>query len=537
MELIARTLVDPATYRRLAYLLSALVLGPVWFTALVTVWSLCLGLAITPFVIPTLIVLAFMTRGFAAVEAEMARSLLDVEASAPAPRPSRPGFWGWLAGQFSGGFWRAQAYLMIRWVAGFPVAVAAFALLALALGMLFAPAWVPFVHGGAQLGFWRPHTFLESLPFVPVGALAAPGRGGARAPRRHPVRGDRLRLAQAGSRSPAGADGALARSPQRARASRSRSTRGRRGDRVRPGADLGAGVPRLLLADLGAARPSPRRSAIHGWLVLSPSSPALVGRFRGSRALAATAGVGALLAQLLHGDLGGHRRTATSGRCGRSSASRSSLAALARRGRAHLAPPSRAGRADRDARDHPGRRGRRPGDRAAPDRARPPRRRPGPAGRARHEPRHGRAEARRGPRARAASCSPRRASGAEQALRELRDLARGIHPPVLADRGLEAALRLAGAARRPLPVDVVGRRRASARRRRSRAPPTSWPPRRWPTPPSTPGAQRRRHPHRAPRRRARARGARRRQRRRRPRRQRPARTAPPGRGARRHASR
>ncbi len=30
--------------------------------------------------------------------------------------------------------------------------------------------------------------------------------------------------------------------------------------------------------------------------------------------------------------------------------------------------------------------------------------------------------------------------GAEHALRELRDLARGIHPPVLADRGLEAAL-------------------------------------------------------------------------------------------------
>ncbi|HEY3727130.1 MAG TPA: histidine kinase [Solirubrobacteraceae bacterium] len=31
-------------------------------------------------------------------------------------------------------------------------------------------------------------------------------------------------------------------------------------------------------------------------------------------------------------------------------------------------------------------------------------------------------------------------AGAEQALRELRDLARGIHPPVLADRGLEAAV-------------------------------------------------------------------------------------------------
>ncbi|HTU78505.1 MAG TPA: histidine kinase [Solirubrobacteraceae bacterium] len=32
-------------------------------------------------------------------------------------------------------------------------------------------------------------------------------------------------------------------------------------------------------------------------------------------------------------------------------------------------------------------------------------------------------------------------TGAEQALRELRDLARGIHPPLLADRGLEAAVR------------------------------------------------------------------------------------------------
>ncbi|HEX5224914.1 MAG TPA: histidine kinase, partial [Solirubrobacteraceae bacterium] len=32
-------------------------------------------------------------------------------------------------------------------------------------------------------------------------------------------------------------------------------------------------------------------------------------------------------------------------------------------------------------------------------------------------------------------------AGAEDALRELRDLARGIHPPVLTDRGLEAAVR------------------------------------------------------------------------------------------------
>ncbi len=44
-------------------------------------------------------------------------------------------------------------------------------------------------------------------------------------------------------------------------------------------------------------------------------------------------------------------------------------------------------------------------------------------------------------------------AGAEQALRELRDLARGIHPPVLTDRGLEAALS-ALADSTPVPVTL-----------------------------------------------------------------------------------
>jgi signal transduction histidine kinase len=44
--------------------------------------------------------------------------------------------------------------------------------------------------------------------------------------------------------------------------------------------------------------------------------------------------------------------------------------------------------------------------------------------------------------------------GAHEALEELRDLARGIHPPVLADRGLEAAIA-ALADRTPLRVNVA----------------------------------------------------------------------------------
>jgi signal transduction histidine kinase len=42
-----------------------------------------------------------------------------------------------------------------------------------------------------------------------------------------------------------------------------------------------------------------------------------------------------------------------------------------------------------------------------------------------------------------------------QSLKELRDLARGIHPAVLSERGLEPAVR-ALAARAPVPVEVVG---------------------------------------------------------------------------------
>ena len=56
------------------------------------------------------------------------------------------------------------------------------------------------------------------------------------------------------------------------------------------------------------------------------------------------------------------------------------------------------------------------------------------------------------------------------ALEELRELARGIHPAVLTDRGLAAALE-ALVIRTPVPVDV--RCRPSGCRRRSRRPPTT----------------------------------------------------------------
>src|SRR5262249_37289403 len=149
-------------------------LGLAWFVALVTVWSLCLGLIITPFVIPLLIGLTVMVRGFAAVEAELSRSLIDANVYPPAPPRGGGGFWSSFRARFDAKFWQAQVYLLIRWFLGFPVAVAIVALLAASLGAITAPIWLPSVHGGAHLGIWRPHTFTQSLGLVPIGLLLLP---------------------------------------------------------------------------------------------------------------------------------------------------------------------------------------------------------------------------------------------------------------------------------------------------------------------------------------------------------------------------
>ena len=75
---------------------------------------------------------------------------------------------------FGPSFWRTQAFLLLRAFVGFPIAVALISLVGTALSLIFAPFWVPFVHGGARLGFWHPHTFLGSIPLVPVGLVMLP---------------------------------------------------------------------------------------------------------------------------------------------------------------------------------------------------------------------------------------------------------------------------------------------------------------------------------------------------------------------------
>ena len=77
------------------------------------------------------------------------------------------------------------------------------------------------------------------------------------------------------------------------------------------------------------------------------------------------------------------------------------------------------------------------------------------------------------PRARRSSARPVRRR--PRRSRELRDLARGIAPPVLADRGLVAAVESL-ASRSTANVEVSRSSSTTGRRRWSRPPPTSWSP-------------------------------------------------------------
>ncbi len=457
MAVFRRVLVDQATYRRLAYLLSAVPLGLVWFVALVTGWSLCLGLLITPFVIPLLIGLSFMTRGFAAVEADIARSLLDVDARALPGSPWGAGFWAWFRGLFREGFWRAQAYLLIRWVVGFPVGIAVFTILAAAVGMIFAPAWIPFVSGGAHLGFWRPHTFVQALAFVPVGfALLALGLVIP-----HPIgaafQSIATSLLPTTTRTAARPAGTLSPSVS---APASQAAPARHAFQAHAAVEgvlmfvlivIWAATSRGYFWPVWVALPFAVALGIHGWVLQLREHPQLVDRFRGNRTLAVSAGVGVALAAYFvaiwaitgHGYfwpmwtmlaialvLGVEAAAALFSAPGSTEmAERIETLETSRAGAVNL-QDSELRRIERDLHD---------GAQARlvalgmslgmaeqkltedPDRA-------------------GEllAEAR---------------AGAEHALRELRDLARGIHPPVLADRGLGAALQsLANAA--PMNVTV-----------------------------------------------------------------------------------
>jgi signal transduction histidine kinase len=433
-----RTLRDGWTYRRLGYLLSALPLGQVWFAALVTGWSLCLGLAITPFVIPLLMGLSLMTRGIATVEAAIASSLLGVRVRVTAPTPSKPGFWARFRSMFRSTFWRAQAFLLLRWVAGLTLGALLLALLASALGMIFAPLWIPFIPGGTDWGIWHIDSVWESLALIPIGLVLLPVTLLVVNPLAKPFGPIAASLLE-GEPEPAAAGNTTVRSGG------SGPTReGFRQHAIVDGVVLGVLTLIWLLTSAGyfwpvwVALPLASALGIHWWLLVVGERPEIAARLRGDRTLAAHAGISVIVAVnfVVVWAITGHGYfwpVWVMLGLAIVFAAHAVAVMLSSPGRAELTErietleTSRAGAVDvqetelrRIERDlHDGAQARLVAlgmslgmaeQKLAED--------PDRAGELLAEAR----------------------VGAEQALRELRDLARGIHPPVLTDRGLEAAI-------------------------------------------------------------------------------------------------
>jgi signal transduction histidine kinase len=466
MTTLVRTLADRVTYRRLGYLLLGLPFATIWFAILVALWGVTVGNIVTPLVIPAAMALAYGTRWMASVEAGVARSLLGVDAHVPAISIAGTSWRVRARNLFGPGFWRAQGYLWTRVLLGFPAAVLMVSLLGCVIGMVVAPLWVPFVpHGGSDF-IWHVHTFLQSLLLVAVGlvllplaiALARP-LGGAFIPLTSRLlrEGDEPWVAGSGA---TGVD--LAGS---ARAGLALAGPKRRGLLAHAAVE---GVITAVLVVIWAAAsrsyfwpiwpilPFAATLGMHAWLYEVRRNPALARRFRGSVSLAGSTGVTAIFwlftiaiwavtsdgyfwpiwpllglaivvgvhtAVVLLStpqQLVARIESLTASRAGAVDLQESDLRRIERDlhdgAQARLVALGMSlGMAEQKLAEDP----ERAGELLAEARA-----------------------------------------GAEAALRELRDLARGIHPPVLTDRGLEAAIKALASATHmhvALSVDVPQR--------------------------------------------------------------------------------
>lgn len=153
------------------FLVLAAPLGTLWFTILVTAWSLGVGLLITPLVIPIAFGMPFLITASAGLEAALARRLLGVSVYPPHAPLARAGFWrrafGWLSDP---AMWRAQAYLLLRFVLGLPFAIGMVTLLGASLGGLAAPFYYWSLKDGIKIDSWRVDTLPEALLLTVAGA-------------------------------------------------------------------------------------------------------------------------------------------------------------------------------------------------------------------------------------------------------------------------------------------------------------------------------------------------------------------------------
>jgi len=160
-------LVSGRTYRAVAYYLAELVLGVAGFALLLAGWIVTLVLAITPLVVPLLIGLRIGVGMLAQAQAWLARELLGV----PVRTPLSTGGTGFWSRGFNvlrdPMFWKQQAHLLLA----FPKALLPLTLLAEAFELISLPAWAPWVESYEAWWFFEIDASVDALPFAGAGLV------------------------------------------------------------------------------------------------------------------------------------------------------------------------------------------------------------------------------------------------------------------------------------------------------------------------------------------------------------------------------
>ncbi len=160
--------------RSFAYLASALVTGTLGFGLLLAGWLATGLLAFTPLSIPVLVAFRWGVGALAGVEARLAR-LVGVEVGPQKRTSGGSGYWGrGKAILADRSFWRQHGTVVARTLVGWPLAVAALSLVGSAVWFVFLPVYYPWVdfHIGSfavdTLG-----TALLGIPFGIAGTIVA----------------------------------------------------------------------------------------------------------------------------------------------------------------------------------------------------------------------------------------------------------------------------------------------------------------------------------------------------------------------------
>lgn len=156
--------------RQVAFIASALVTGVLGFGLLLGGWLAIGLLAVTPLVVPAAIAFRCGVGALARLEASLARTLLGAEVSPEGLTSGGSGYWGrGAAVARDRAFWRQHGYIVARTFVGWPLAVGVVALCVGSLWLIGLPVTYRFVHedfGGGTID-----SLQKALLLVPVGVM------------------------------------------------------------------------------------------------------------------------------------------------------------------------------------------------------------------------------------------------------------------------------------------------------------------------------------------------------------------------------